>query len=869
MSSRTRVGHAVVFAALGLLAGRQPALARRRKPAPCEPGSFVLNDTGGREAQALLGMPVAVITATDGRRMVLGTCSATMHRTVTRHATILSAVFATCGSAHHLRLRATIAAPGCDQMHGTLRAKRKKKLAFTASRGIPTTTTLIAPTTTTTTTTLPAAAVTCRDGVLQPGEECDHDPQCGRRAICTPDCTCLTLPGEPDATTEQKIDDALRAGQIDYGTSLLYRAYAFYGDARLPAEFDGDGVEEDIALAGEVAAAGDSLSPSARADLQALLARPTDPGSVFSAPAGATAGFGVTADAPLPCGPTACSSWVSTAGAHFTVWACDSVDEGTRSGVLADAESLYAPMTSYMGEPVPDTEGPATIDIYIVDVGDGVLRDGVCKPIDREAGAAVGCAYSTPQNLRALSGAPVSSGFIELLLSQAIGPHRKSTLAHEFFHVLEFAYNTYVTQGSWLTESSAVWAEWRFVPEDADAEVHVRLPKFQDRDDVPLTTEAGSEPYDAYIFHLFTQQEAGADAMKRLWSGLSSIGVISNYEYVVNQIIPFKAHFGEFALRNLNNIPLLMSKATTYGGTLSGPGLDHPPPNGVSPEHIEESDLGATPADVTVAASINYLSAKYVHFTAPASAQQITFDFSQLSPANQLDVRLLLKGTQGWTTMHPTGSKLTLCRDTDGYPGTEAYVVLANTQWEHGTPVAGALHLRTAPACCKNGKACWVGTASHTKSLTIPIPGDGSATVNFTASATVTWTGIPQDPTGTVFQPTGTLTVGPLTGNDGACSFMAPQATFPITPELGQLQLFFLPGMPAQYTGEGSAPGMASWPVTITCPNQDPATLPNAVPVWFLTGGARTWTDPTFSVISGQFTSGGDVYGWNFQKVGE
>jgi hypothetical protein len=64
MSSRTRVGHAVVFAALGLLAGRQPALGRRRKPAPCEPGSFVLNDTTGGDAQALLGMPVAVITAT-------------------------------------------------------------------------------------------------------------------------------------------------------------------------------------------------------------------------------------------------------------------------------------------------------------------------------------------------------------------------------------------------------------------------------------------------------------------------------------------------------------------------------------------------------------------------------------------------------------------------------------------------------------------------------------------------------------------------------------------------------------------------------------------------------------------------------------
>jgi hypothetical protein len=871
MAARRRLAEVILLAVLGLVAGRHPAVARRRKPTPCDPGSFMLDADAARQAETLLGLSAPVLTTTAERRLVLGECDTAMHRKVTKHATILSAVFGTCGAAHHLRFKASIAAPGCDAMHGTLRVKRKKKVTFSAERGVPTTTTLAVATTTTTSTTvttLPAGSSTCRNGIREPGEQCDHDPQCGRRAICTPDCTCMPLPGEPEPTTEQKIDDALQAGQIDYGTSLLYRAYAFYGDARLPPEFDGDGVEEDIALAGEVAAAGDSLSPDVRATLNSFLVRPTAPGSVFSL--AGSGGFAVAADAAAPCGPSACGTWVSSVGAHFTVWACDSVDAGTRDGVLADAESLYAPMTSYMGEPVPDTEGPATIDIYIVDVGDGVLRDGVCKPLAREAGAAVGCAYSTPQDLHALSGAPVSSGFIELLLSQATSPNRKSTLAHEFFHVQEFAYNTFVTQGSWLTESSAVWAEWRFVPETADAVVHTRLPTFQARDNVPLTIEGGLEPYAAYIFHLFAQQDVGADAMKRLWSGLSSIGVISNYEYVVNQIVPFKTHFGEFALRNLNNIPLLMSKATTYGGTLSGPGLDHPPPNGVSPEHVEErNDLGTTPADVMVPASITYLSAKYLHFTAPDSAQQITFDFSQLQPATQLDVHLLLKGTQGWTTMHPTDSKLTLCRDEDGYPGTEAYVVLANTQWEHETPVAGTLRLQTAPACCKSGKSCWVGTASHTKSITAPLPGGvGSATVNFTATATVTWLGIPQDPTGTIFQPTGSLTVGPLTGNDGPCSFTAPQATFPITPELGQLQLLFLPGKTPQYTGEGSAPSTASWLLTITCPSSDPGTLPIEVPVWFLTGGFQNWTDPTLSTISGQFSKDGDVYGWNFQRVG-
>jgi hypothetical protein len=195
--------------------------------------------------------------------------------------------------------------------------------------------------------------------------------------------------------------------------------------------------------------------------------------------------------------------------------------------------------------------------------------------------------------------------------------------------------------------------------------------------------------------------------------------------------------------------------------------------------------------------------------------------------------------------------------------------VLANTAWDSGAAITGDLKLQTAPACCEEGKTCWTGTASHTKSLTVPLP-VSSATVNFTVDATVTWQGIPQDPTGTVFQPTGTLSVGPLTGSVGDCTMMAPVETFPITPDLGQLQLFFTPGQPPQYTGTGSSPGAASWPLTIDCPPDEggSSTLPIAVPVWFLTG-QQQWDDPTFDTIKGQHTGDGDTFTWNFTRVGD
>ena len=81
----------------------------------------------------------------------------------------------------------------------------------------------------------------------------------------------------------------LDAGLIDYGTSLIYRAWTLFWDARLPARYDGAGsTGEDLSLFTEIEAALPSLPLDQQAELQGWISRPTDPLSPFG-PAAATA----------------------------------------------------------------------------------------------------------------------------------------------------------------------------------------------------------------------------------------------------------------------------------------------------------------------------------------------------------------------------------------------------------------------------------------------------------------------------------------------------------------------------------------------------------------------------------------------------
>src|SRR5262249_26880460 len=162
--------------------------------------------------------------------------------------TRITARLGTCGTARKVKLLATLAAPACDAAQVTVRGRKLKRLRFLAPRAIE----LEDTTTTTVTTTLPPGGSTSTTS------------------------TTLSPPPTLPPTSQQLIADALRGGRIDLPTALRYRAYALFGDGRLPPEFDGDGTTgEDTLLFLEILRRWGQLPADVQADLQAFLVRPT------------------------------------------------------------------------------------------------------------------------------------------------------------------------------------------------------------------------------------------------------------------------------------------------------------------------------------------------------------------------------------------------------------------------------------------------------------------------------------------------------------------------------------------------------------------------------------------------------------------
>lgn len=133
------------------------------------------------------------------------------------------------------------------------------------------------------------------------------------------------------------IDDALQLGLIDYGTSVLYRAYALFGDRRLPEEYIAAGSSgEDLGLFHEATVMSNTIPPDILAQLQPFIVRPDDPISIFHDQAPAPTSVGQpqpqqpsqTKDKSAPNIDIFCDAqgWAAleSAPGHFKAWArCD------------------------------------------------------------------------------------------------------------------------------------------------------------------------------------------------------------------------------------------------------------------------------------------------------------------------------------------------------------------------------------------------------------------------------------------------------------------------------------------------------------------------------------------------------------------
>ena len=602
-----------------------------------------------------------------------------------------------------------------------------------------------------------------------PQETAEPTPTASDSASASGEPTPPTYVAGP--TAADKIIAAQEAGILDEATALLYRVYAVFGDPRLPADYASDLWVEDGAALALAADRLDSLPGAVADELRPFLVRPTDPKSVFFtsaatalAPANGdgrvTAARAVAETGRTAAGIVCNTGWGYLDGAApFRVWgACGTSTEQEITTVAGLMEDLWAFETAYMGrEPLKDIGGSSQgdsdrIDIYLV--GTCVTRGGICR--------SPGQFGITPRSAR-LEGpaaAQRTSAYMVINHGLVAAGNVKSTLAHEFFHVLQDAYNEAGTRQAgadhWFVEASATWAEWFFAPE-AGAQLggtYGRFASFQ-QSEYSLQTTASDNAYWSFVWPLFMEQAAGVSAVADAWKAIEGRVGHQQVTAAVNGILKFENRFRDFAVRAYNKTlspgdpinPLFPSGAV---------GRSRIPPYGAKSR--DAVTLHANPPDTPPTRTseiIQSLYSLYRPFKVDSGVGQIKLDFSGLSPAGSFDADALLKiKDKGWERRKLEDGETKLCRNLDADEVEEMVIILSNNDMRPTTNVTGTWTVESLAEPCFGYKVqitwsdFWNGVEDHATFTgvidkvdkeAIPIPGGvfliGTGTVTGTRAA--------------------------------------------------------------------------------------------------------------------------------------
>lgn len=172
--------------------------------------------------------------------------------------------------------------------------------------------------------------------------------------------------------------------------------------------------------------------------------------------------------------------------------------------VLEAAATSYSVENAGLGwrDPVPDQGrgGGPEVDIYLANLGRSLF--GYTAPDPGQAGRSRSAYLVIDNDYRGFSGDP-----IELM---------QVTLAHEYNHVLHFAYDTF--QDLWMFESTATWVEDLVYPE-IDDYLHF-VDAFARRPGRPLAEQdrGASKLYGSAMWNHWLTAAHGAATVRRAWA---------------------------------------------------------------------------------------------------------------------------------------------------------------------------------------------------------------------------------------------------------------------------------------------------------------------------------------------------------------
>jgi hypothetical protein len=358
------------------------------------------------------------------------------------------------------------------------------------------------------------------------------------------------------------IAKALERGEIDYETSLVYRAYSLVGHPLLPEEYYGTSLalDDGTSLFREVIVNYDELSQETRDILDPFLARPNDPVSIFSNTTFEPEG--------LRKAVPKINNWISELAANGRARAWVPEDYPSAVSLLSmyidiinevwpelygDGGIIELPIQDMPNIPTSDVNPDDAIDLYFVPINTIDPRRGDCvnDPGGKYCQFKDAAGWAVPD--LPIMGS-TSSGYIIIDIT-ASGDFLVGTIAHELFHISQFGYD--FNQTVWLTESTATWAEYTVLERVLRSSDHIRnrLNGLYNRLETHRLDAENPDihPYSAYLYSLFAEMERGHLVVDAVWQEVKD-GAYGTLAF--DEAFPFREHFKDFALRNWNQYPV-------------------------------------------------------------------------------------------------------------------------------------------------------------------------------------------------------------------------------------------------------------------------------------------------------------------------